>query len=195
MELTQTIGVLITIVVSVISLIISILAFIQQKPKLACEIVRAYYGPAQLKDSLKNLYHAAGIEITLQNPSPANITIYDLKLKIGKENYQYILPQDGDDQNITFFYSDNGKLYGSGWAIPYNSTGYDLPFKINSYDAILPTFVFHNIPNNLRGKKHGKLIIKTTAGKLNRRIKLSPFDIDTVEDWKEIEKFMKSELK
>ena len=50
MELAQTIGVIITIVVSVISLILSILAFIQQKPKLICEIVRAYYGPAQLKD-------------------------------------------------------------------------------------------------------------------------------------------------
>mgnify|MGYP003440527002 FL=1 len=47
MELAQTIGVIITIVVSVISLILSILAFIQQKPKLICEIVRAYYGPAQ----------------------------------------------------------------------------------------------------------------------------------------------------
>ena len=70
-----------------------------------------------------------------------------------------------------------------------------MPFKINSYDAILPTFVFHNIPNNLSGKKHGNLIIKTTAGKLNRRIKLSSFDINTVEDWKEIEKFIKSELK
>ncbi|WP_287047558.1 hypothetical protein [Treponema sp.] len=195
MELAQTIGVIITIVVSVISLIISILAFIQQKPKLTCEIVRAYYGPAQLKDNMKKFYIAAGIEITVQNPSPANITIYDLKLKIGKECYQYLLPQDGDDQNITFFYSDNGKLYGSGWAIPYNTIGYDLPFKINSYDAILPTFVFHNIPNSFHGKKHGILIIKTTAGKLKRRIKLSPFDINTVEDWNEVNKFMKSELK
>ena len=50
MELTQTIGVIITIVVSVISLVLSILAFIQQKPKLRCEIIKAYYGPAQLKE-------------------------------------------------------------------------------------------------------------------------------------------------
>ena len=34
MELAQTIGVIITIVVSVISLIISILAFIQQKARI-----------------------------------------------------------------------------------------------------------------------------------------------------------------
>ena len=88
MELAQTIGVIITIVVSVISLILPILAFIQQKPKLICEIVRAYYGPAQLKDNMSKAYFAAGIELTLQNPSPANITIYDLKLKIGKEKYE-----------------------------------------------------------------------------------------------------------
>lgn len=195
MELAQTIGVIITIVVSVISLILSILAFIQQKPKLICEIVRAYYGPAQLKDSISKAYYAAGIELTIQNPSPANITIYDLKLKIGKENYQYLLPQEGIDQNITFFYSDNGHVYGSDWSIPYNSTGFNLPFKINSYDAILPTFVFHNIPNIFHSKKHGKLIIKTTAGKLTIKVKLHQFDFNDVEDWKEIEKFIKSELK
>ena len=195
MELAQTIGVIITIVVSVISLILSILAFIQQKPKLGCEIVRAYYGPAKLKDNMPKAYYAAGIDITIQNPSPANITIYDLKLKIGKEYYKYILPLEGGDQNITFFYSDNGHFYGSGWSIPYNSTGKDLPFKITSYDAILSTFVFHNILNTFHGNKSGKLIIKTTTGKLIKKIKLHPFDINDVEDWKEIEKFMKSELK
>lgn len=195
MELTQTIGVIITIVVSVISLVLSILAFVQQKPKLRCEIVRAYYGSAQLKDSITNLYVAAGIDITLQNPSPANITVYDIKLKIEKEYYEYLLPQEGEDQNIEFFYSDKGHLYGSGGAIPYNSTGINLPFKINSYEAILPTFVFHNIPEKFHGKKYGNLIIKTTAGKLKKRIKLSPFDINTVEDWNEVEKFLKSEVK
>jgi hypothetical protein len=195
MELAQTIGVLITIVVSVISLILSILAFIQQKPKLILEINRAYYGPAQLKDDIPKPFVAAGIDFTLQNPSPANITVYDLKLKIGKEKYEYVLPQEGEDQNITFFYRDNGLLYGSSWSIPYNSTGKDLPFKITSYDAIFSTFVFHNIPNTFHGNKSGKLIIKTTAGKLIKKIKLHPFDINDVEDWKEIEKFMKSELK
>lgn len=194
MELAQTIGVIITIVVSVISLILSFLAFIQQKPKLICEIVRAYYGPAKLKDSMPKAYYAAGIEITLQNPSPANITIYDLKLKIGKENYQYLLPQEGVDQNIFFFYSDNGLVYGSDWSI-YNSTGFNLPFKINAYDAILPTFIFHNIPNIFQGKKHGKLIIKTTAGKLIVKVKLHSFDINDVENWNEVEKFLNSELK
>ena len=195
MDLAQTIGVIITIVVSVISLILSILAFIQQKPKLICEIVRAYYGPAKLKESMPRAYYAAGIELTLQNPSPANITIYDLKLKIEKENYQYLLPQEEVDQNITFFYSDNGIVYRSDWSIPYNSTGNDLPFKITSYDAMLSTFVFHNIPNTFHGNKSGKLIIKTTAGKVIKKIKLHPFDINDVEDWKEIEKFIKSELK
>lgn len=195
MELAQTIGVIITIVVSVISLILSILAFIQQKPKLGCEIVRAYYGPAQLKDNMPQAYYAAGIDITLQNPSPANITIYDLKLKIEKETYEFLLPQEGNEQNITFFYYDKGLLYGSDWSIPYNSTGNDLPFKITSYDAMLSTFVFHNIPNTFHGNKSGKLIIKTTAGKVIKKIKLHPFDINDVEDWKEIEKFIKSELK
>lgn len=195
MELTQTIGVIITIVVSVISLVLSILAFIQQKPKLRCEIIKAYYGPAQLKDCITKLYVAAGIDITLQNPSPANITVYDIKLKIGKEHYEYLLPQEGEDQNIEFFYSDDGNLYGSGGAIPYNSTGINLPFKINSYEAILPTFVFHNIPEKYHGKKYGNLIIKTTAGKLKKRIKLFPFDINNVEDWNEVEKFLKSEVK
>lgn len=195
MELAQTIGVLITIVVSVISLVLSILAFIQQKPKLVCEILRAYYGPAQLNDNIPNLYVAAGIDITLQNPSPANITVYDIKLKIGKEYYEYVLPLEGNEQNITFFYPDDGHLYGEAGAIQYNSSGKDLPFKITSYDAMLSTFVFHNIPNTLHGKKNGKLIIKTTAGKLIKKIKLHPFDINDVEDWKEIEKFMKSELK
>ena len=195
MELAQTIGVLITIVVSVISLILSILAFIQQKPKLVLEIDRAYYGPAQLNDNISKPYFAAGIDFALQNPSPTNISIYDLKLKIGKEKYEYVLPQEGEDQNITFFYPDNGQFYGSGGAIPYNSIGKDLPFKITSYDAMLSTFVFHNIPNTFHGNKSGKLIIKTTAGKLIKKIKLHPFDINDVEDWKEIEKFMKSELK
>lgn len=195
MELAQTIGVIITIVVSVISLIISILAFIQQKPKLSCEIVKAYYGPAQLKDCITKLYVAAGIDITLQNPSPANITVYDIKLKIGKEYYEYLLPQEGEDQNIKFFYSDKGHLYGSGWDISYNSTGINLPVKINSYEAILPTFVFHNIPEKFHWKKYGNLIIKTTAGKVRKKIKLSPFDINTVEDWNEVEKFLKSEVK
>lgn len=195
MELMQTIGVLITIIISVISLILSILAFIQQKPKLSFEIIRSYYGPAQLKDDLLNLYVAAGIDITLQNPSPAIITIYDIKLVIEKEYYEYVLPLEGSDQNITFFYPDNGKLHGSGWAIPYNSTGFDLPFKINSYEAILSTFIFHNLPNIFHGKKYGKLIIKTTAGKLKKRIKLYPFDINAVEDWNEVEKFSKSEVK
>ena len=60
---------------------------------------------------------------------------------------------------------------------------------------MLSTFVFHNIPNTFHGKKYGKLIIKTTAGKLIKKIKLHPFDFNDVEDWKEIEKFMKSELK
>lgn len=45
------------------------------------------------------------------------------------------------------------------------------------------------------GKKYGNLIIKTTAGKVRKRIKLSPFDINTVEDWNEVEKFLKSEVK
>ena len=195
MELAQTIGVLITIVVSVISLILSILAFIQQKPKLVCEIDRAYYGPAQLKDSIPKSYFVAGIDFTLQNPSPANITVYDLKLKIGSEYYEYVLPQEGDDQNISFFYSSKGHSHRSGWSIPYNSAGRNLPFKIDSYDAILSTFIFHNIPNTFHGKKYGKLIIKTTAGKLIKKIKLHPFDINDVEDWKEVEKFMKSEMK
>lgn len=195
MELAQTIGVLITIIVSVISLILSILAFIQQKPKLSCEIVKAYYGPAQLKDCIRKFYVAAGIDITLQNPSPANITVYDIKLKIGKEYYEYLLPQEGVDQNIEFFYSDEGHMYGSGWAIPYNSTGINLPVKINSYEAILPTFVFHNIPEKFHGKKCGNLIIKTTAGKLKKRIKLTHYDINTVKDWNEVEKFLKSEVK
>ena len=195
MEYAQTIGVIITIVVSVISLIISILAFIQQKPKLDCEIVRAYYGPAQLKDNILKPYIASGVDITIQNPSPANITIYDIKLKIGKEKYEYLLPQEGNDQNITFYYYDNGQLCGSGWAIPYNSTGYNLPFKINSYEAILSTLVFCNIPNSYKGKKCGKIIIKTTAGKLKKRVILSPFDINTVEDWNEVKKFLNSELK
>lgn len=195
MELAQTIGVLITIIVSVISLILSILAFIQQKPKLVCEILRAYYGPAQLNDNMSNLYVAAGIDITLQNPSPASITVYDIKLKIGKEYYEYVLPQEGNEQNITFFYPDDGHLYGEAGAIQYNSIGNNIPFKIISYEALLSTFVFHNIPNTFHGKKHGKLIIKTTAGKLIKKIKLHSFDINDVEDWKEIEKFMKSELK
>ena len=86
-------------------------------------------------------------------------------------------------------------MYGSGGAIPYNSTGINLPFKINSYEAILPTFVFHNIPEKFHGKKCGNLIIKTTAGKLKKRIKLTPYDINTVKDWNEVEKFLKSEVK
>ena len=195
MELAQTIGVLITIVVSVSSLILSILAFIQQKPKLACEIVRAYYGPAQLKDNILKAYYAAGIDITIQNPSPVNITIYDLKLKIGKEMYEYLLPQEGDDQNITFLYFDHGHVYGSGFSIPYNSKGNNLPFKINAYEAILSTFVFCNIPNGFNGKKYGKIILKTTAGKLKKRIKLYPFDINTIESLKDFEKFLNSEFK
>lgn len=195
MEFAQTIGVIITIIVSVISLILSILAFYQQKPKLNCEIVRAYYGPAQLKDNISKLYVAAGIEITLQNPSPANITIYDIRLQIGKESYGYVLPQEGNNQNITFFYSDDGSLYGSGWAIPYNTSVCNLPYKIDSYKAELTTYVFHNIPSSFHGKKYGKLIIKTTAGKIKKRIKLIPFDINTVEDWNEIDKFCKSEVK
>lgn len=86
-------------------------------------------------------------------------------------------------------------MYGSGGVIPYNSTGINLPFKINSYEAILPIFVFHNIPEKFHGKYYGSLIIKTTAGKLKKRKKLSPYDINTVEDWNEVEKFLKSEVK
>lgn len=33
--------------------------------------------------------------------------------------------------------------------------------------------VFHNIPSSFHGKKYRKLIIKTTAGKLKKRIKLN----------------------
>ena len=60
---------------------------------------------------------------------------------------------------------------------------------------MLSTFIFHNVPNSFHGKKYGKLIIKTTAGKLIVKVKLHLFDINDVENWNEVEKFMNSELK
>lgn len=176
----QEIGICITVVVSVISLLVSLANYQKNKPKLKIEIAdkkRDCFFGKTMHDGHLSIPHICGAHISIINNSPVAITISKATMIIGKERLRLINKQNDYWEEVEFYFEDNDKeLTTDGTAIYYKETGLKVPFKLNAYDTVTAYALFHNFPAKIKGKCKGTIVFDTAIGKIKKKVTLVEYD-------------------
>lgn len=177
----QELGICITIVVSVISLLISLANYQKNKPKLKIEIADkkrdCFFGKTIHERHPSIISHICGAYISIINNSPVAITISKATMIIGKERLCLIDNQNDYWEMVEFYFEDNEKeLTTDGTAIYYKENGFEIPFKLNAYDTVTVYVLFYNFPAKIKGKCKGRIVFDTVIGKKIKKIKLVEYD-------------------
>ena len=190
---------IITSAISLISLFISIRSYIISKPKLKINITDkksdVYYGNVCADEDEKVVSTKIGsVSINIINNSPVDISIRDIKLRIGKNLHRLVFKNNPYWEFCYFFYKDNNneKIWdGSG--INYKEMGFELPLKINSYSIQSGICLFHDFPNTQNKKIKGTIILYSAVGKIKKKIKFIQYDENYVSsEMKDVELYRKN---
>ena len=171
----QDMGICITAVISLLSLLISLANYQKSKPKLKIEIADkkwdCFFGKTIQKSHSSMAACICGAHISIINNSPVAITISDATMTIGKEKLQLIDKQNDYWECVEFFFEyENNELTTDGSAIYYKENGLDTPFNLNAYDTTTVFVLFHNFPARIKGRCKGTLVLNTAIGKIKKKV-------------------------
>ena len=194
----EMIGIIITSMISLISLIISLKNYLISKPELKIVIsdkqCDAYFGDVCAKNESIVDTKIGAVEINIINNSPVDIFIKDLKLKIGKDYHRLVCKNNSYWEDIYFFYYDNnGEQMWDGCGINYKQAGVDMPNKVKSYTILSGICLFHDFPNTNSKTKFGKIIMDTAVGKVTKKVKFIRYDSEYISaEMKDVKLYMKN---
>ena len=193
----EGIGIIITAIISTISLALSFMNYWHRKPKIRISISDSkhdcFFAKKQMGQT--NQYECiAGGYINIINNSPVSITLNELSLKVGKENYGLIDKSIVHWQEVELFYKGkNGKWITDGSVVPYEQYGLLLPRKVEAYDAFSCHVLFRNFPAKMTKKCKGTLILNSAIGKIKKRVVLYEYNQEYCNyEWKDIEQYQRS---
>lgn len=181
----EMIGIIITSIISLISLIISLKNYLISKPKLKIVIsdkqCDAYFGNVCANNENIVNTKIGAAEINIINNSPVDIFIKDIKLKIGKDYHRLVYKNNSYWEYIYFFYYDNnGEQMWDGCGINYKRLGFRMPNKVKSYTILSGICLFHDFPNIQSKTKCGKIVMDTAVGKVTKKVKFIRYDSDYI---------------
>lgn len=194
----EMIGIIISAILSLISLIISIKSYQISKPKLKIVVTDkksdVYFGRVCLSNDSVASTLIGAIEISIINNSPVDIFVKDIKLKIGNDCHKLVFRDNPYWEDIYFFfYNENGEKMWDGVGINYQSVGISMPVKIDSYTILSGVCLFHDFPNIDSKSQKGKVILDTAVGKVAKKVKFIKYDKNYISnEMKEVELYRKN---
>lgn len=179
-------GICITAVISVVSIIISIANYQKSRPKLKIVIENkrwdCFFGKVislETLDTLNNrsFNYICGVKMSIINNSPVDITINNINMIVEKEILRVIDNRIPYWESVMFYFQDdNGELTTDGIDICYKESCFELPFKINAYDVVTVVALFHNFPARIRGKCKGRINVYTAIGNKKKKVTMVEYD-------------------
>lgn len=196
--LFQNIGIAISALVAIISLIISIQSYYLRKPKLKIEIADkrsdCFFGKVIPEASTTgHVMRISGAWVNIINNSPVALKINRVYLQINREKFRIISPQNSYwDATVFYFEDEEGKLSTDGGIIEYGEQGLRVPCKIEAYDTISGCLLFQNFPANIHEKCRATICMKTAIGVIKKRVKLVEYDRNFEGEAVEIVQYLRS---
>lgn len=196
----EIIAIIISSVLSTISLIISIKTFIINKPKIKIELTDkdcdAYFGKVRLKNDKTSPTLIGFVELNIINNSPVDISIKDIKLKVGKTYHRLIDKNNSYWHDCYFYYLDeSGEDVWDGCGINYDECGIVIPNKIKAYSILSGSCLFYHYPIIDSSHKKCKIVLYTAVGKITKRINMKKYDEKYISsEMKDVELFQKNEI-
>ena len=183
---TENFGICITALISTISLLISLANYRKDKPKLKIKIadrkLDCFFGKTIHEMHPSFSACICGAHINIINNSPVAITISSASIIIGKERMQLIDNRNSYWDNIDFFFEDdNGEMTTDGFGINYNECGLRLPCKVNAYDTLTATALFHDFHAKIKKRCKGMIVLNTAIGNVKKKITMIEYNKDREE--------------
>lgn len=176
----QNMGICITAVISVVSIIISIANYQKSRPKLKIVIDNkrwdCFFGKTILINN-RSFDYICGVKMSIINNSPVAITINNINMTVEGEILRFIDNRNQYWESVMFYFEDdNGELTTDGIDICYKESGFELPFKINAYDVVTVVTLFHNFPAKIRRKCKGRINLYTAIGNKKKKVTMVEYD-------------------
>lgn len=198
----QTIAIIVSCVISIVSIVIALSNYYQNKPKLKVIIndknIDCFYGVKMEEEGHKIHYCVAGVYINILNNSPVDIGVSNAYLLLNKEKYIFIKNDIDYWKDTQFLYKKKDGTYDCIESyIPYDENGLSIPTRIGSYDTVSKYLLFHDFPNSIHNNCRAVLVLDTAIGKVKKRIVLHEIDEDYYEnlDLREYERYQSSIVK
>lgn len=197
----EIIAIVITSIISTFSLVISIKTYILNKPKIKIELTDkdsdAYFGTVCLKNGKTASTLIGFVQLNIINSSPVDISIRDIRLKVGKTYHRLIDKKSSYWHGCYFYYLDeNGEEIWDGCCVDYDKYGIDIPNKVKSYSIISGTCLFYHFPIIDSNSKNCNVVLYTAVGRISKRIKMKKFNEKYVSsEFKDMELFEKNKIK
>lgn len=177
----QDFGICITALISAISLLISLANYQKNKPKLKIEIADkkwdCFFGKRINKKHPSIASYICGAHISIVNSSPVAITISNATMIIGKERLPLIDNKNDYWNSVEFLFEDeNGEMTTDGSAIYYKECGLKLPYKLNAYDTLTASALFHNFPVQIKQKCKGTIVLTTAIGNVKKKVTMVEYN-------------------
>lgn len=183
-NIIQMATVCISAFVAVISLVLSILTHMRQKPKLQILIPdpaeNCFYGWRQLDSSGNTYTRVAYIYICLINNSPVAVGAENITISIKGKRLQRILPDNDYWNDTVLFYRDNEKLIDPGTSLNYSEVALRFPVKVAAYNTANGVVLFHNFPSSVSGNCHIEVVMQTAIGKVKKRIRMHEYNRNVI---------------
>lgn len=75
----------------------------------------------------------------------------------------------------------NGEMTTDGFGINYNECGLRLPCKVNAYDTLTATALFHDFPAKIKKRCKGMIVLNTAIGNVKKKITMIEYNKDREE--------------
>ena len=171
--------------VAVVSIILSIMTYRREIPKIKIGIERpkydCFFGVATREDNRGKLYESriSGVRFTIHNNSSVDIEVNDVFLIIGNERFRLISNDNPYWDLVCFFSYDhqaNKVEFDGSYAINYREEGINLPVTVLGYTTHSSCALFYHFPANISGKVNAKLYVKTAIGVRKKKIVLLQYN-------------------
>jgi len=178
-SILQTGTVCISAIVAVISLVLSIIGLIRQKPKLKILIPDpeqdCFYGWKQLGDSDKYA-RVAYVRICLINNSPVAIGVEDITMRLKGKKLSRVRSDNKYWDDTTLFYRTEDKLVDPGTGLYYSNEALKFPTKVEAYNTASGIVLFYNFPNSINGDCKAEILMRTAIGVIKKRIRVREYN-------------------
>lgn len=180
-DIVQMVTVCISAIVAVVSLVISILGYMRQKPKLRIVITDpkedCYYGWRKVFEDDSRYARVGYVRMSLVNCSPVTIGIEDINLNVKSSCLRRVRNDNEYWAETELYYLDNnGSMKSDGACIDYENEALRFPSRINAYDTVSGVVLFHNVPTQVKDKARGKIVLRTAIGTLTKRIRIREYN-------------------
>mgnify|MGYP004497684389 CR=1 FL=1 len=179
----QDVVICITALISAISLLISVANYRKSKPKLKIAIADrkwdCFFGTAISENHPAISSCICGAYISIVNNSPVAITISEVSMMLGKEKLRLIDNRNSYWDVVRFSFEDkDGEITMDQIGIYYKDSGLKLPYKINAYDTLTASVLFHNFPVQIKRRCKGMIVLTTAIGNIKKRVMMVEYNKD-----------------